>query len=143
MSVLVNMYLSDSAMVPVGCENGSMWSANTHNQWESSSQVHTHITYTLEGNNLQKTIWWILFCFLQASCWQTDTQTDRRDAASNMPMYIQTSSIPLLIEWRWEGAGLQMNYKCEASQVLATLCPTPTEESSSWRGDEHFAVCDV
>ncbi len=87
----------------VGCENMDQCELETHTINEKSSIVrYPHTTYTFEGNKffIQKNSW-IVFCFLQASCWQRD----RQDSASNMPMYIQISSIPLLIEWRWEWGG--------------------------------------
>lgn len=89
---------------------------HTINEKKQYSQVPTHNLHLRRKQIFYTKNSWIVFCFLQASCWQRD----RQDSASNMPMYIQISSIPLLIEWRWEWGGRrgrQMNYICEASQV--------------------------
>lgn len=101
------------------------------------THTHTHTTYTLEGNNLQKKNWWILFCFLQASCWQTDRQTDGTLQVTCQCTFRPVPS-PLLIEWRWEGRGRGGKWINKlwglAKSFPSCVSPLPTEESSSWWG---------
>ncbi len=72
----------------------------------------------------------------------TDRQTDRWDSASNMPMYIQTSSIPFVdwVKMGGVGAGRGRGGKWInklwglAKSFPSCVSPLPTEESSSWWG---------
>ncbi len=105
--------------------------------------THTHTQLTPWKETIYKELMnFVLFCFLQASCWQTDRQTDGTLQVTCQCTFRPVPS-PLLIEWRWEGwgrggagrGGKWINKLWGlAKSFPSCVSPLPTEESSSWWG---------